>query len=308
LSTFGTGGAFNLSQPQVSNPFAQLQAFQGLGMSLSAQPAGLEIDFAVDLDPNQLTPEQWAALGQGGPPTKVLESVPRRAFGVLAIGNFKDAVQGALGQARQNPLVGGFIQKLGLNEVVKSLSGDAALEVSPGSLGPVSGALLVGTKDPAAMAQFLDNLAIELAPPALRGPPATPPFDSEDYKGVTIHFRTEPVPGQPDVVPAYAVANGFGIVASSPDEVKAIIDAQEGSNIAGSQAFRDARDQIPEGSQLLFVDTQALLQKFGPQLEQSIGGTFTSLVEPNLRPVKALIVTSGQHGDAVVSRLFLLIR
>ena len=97
-------------------------------------------------------------------------------------------------------------------------------------------------------------------------------------------------------------------VASSPDEVKAIIDAQEGSNIAGSQAFRDARDQIPEGSQLLFVDTQALLQKFGPQLEQSIGGTFTSLVEPNLRPVKALIVTSGQHGDAVVSRLFLLIR
>jgi hypothetical protein len=306
MNLFGTGSAFNLSEPQISNPFAQLRAFQGLGFSLSAQPAGLELDFAVDLDLSQLTPEQRAALGGGKQPKEVLSSVPRRAFGVLAIGNFKDAVQGVIGQARQNPLVGGFIRKLGLDQVVAGLSGDAALEVGPGTTSPVGGALLVGTDDPSGMQRFLDRGARQIVSSSSSG--AAVSFRTEQYKGVTIRFASGGALGEARITPAYAVANGFGVIATSPEEVKAVIDAHGGPNITTAPIFRDARDQVPGDTQLLYVDTQAILQRFAPQLSSSLGGTFTSVVEPNLRPIKALILTSGQSGDAVVSRLFLLIR
>jgi hypothetical protein len=323
LNIFGPGGGFNLGaprsrppsflaaagddglSPQISNPFAGLQAFEGFGLTLSAQPGGFELDFALDLDPSKLSPEQRAALENTGSPDAVLKSVPGRAFGVLALSNFKDLVQTFADQALENPVFGGIANQLDLRSVVEALSGEAALEVGPAPNSPAGGALLVGTDDPPGMERFLDKVATQVVEGS--GPSGSVVFRTEEYKGVTIHFTTNPFE-QDQVTPAYAVANGFGIIATSPDDVKAVIDAHEGSNIADSPTFGDARDQVPEGPQLIYVDVQALLSQFGPQLSQSIGGSFSSIVEPNLRPIKALIMTTSQAEDATLTHLFLLIR
>jgi hypothetical protein len=235
-----------------------------------------------------------------------LTSVPRQAFGFLALSNFKDIVQAVVKQGQNNPVFAGIAQKLDLASVIGSLSGEIALEVGPSSGAPAGGALLVGTDDPAGMERFLNRVATQIANSESGAPSIS---QTEEYRGVTIHSLTSSINDSGGLEPAYAVAKGFGIVATSPEDVKAVIDAQEGgTNIAGSSVFQDARDQVPAGSQLLYVDAQALLQRFGPQLSQSIGGSFSSLVEPNLQPIKALILSSTQKGDAVNTRLFLLIR
>ena len=155
------------------------------------------------------------------------------------------------------------------------------------------------------MQRFLDNAATELAKGSAPGTPSA--FQTQEYRGVTIHFTPVPNLRNSGVEPAYAVANGFGILATSPDEVKAVIDAHGGSNITGAPTFRDAQAQVPQGTQLLYLDVQSILGALGPELHNFFGTQFT-LIEPNLRPVKALIITGETSGHVLTSHLFALIR
>jgi uncharacterized protein DUF3352 len=290
---------------QVTNPLTQLQAFKGLGFSLSAQKAGFELDFALDVDRSKLPPEQQAAFAEASNPGDALQSVPSRAYGVLAFGGVRQLVQSFVTQAQQNPEFGTIVNRLGLQDVVDHLTGQAALEVGPGPTRLPGGAVLIGTNDATGMQRFLDRAATQL--PTSSGPGGRSPLQTQEYKGVTIHFAAGALPDESGVRPAYAVANGFGILATSPDEVKAVIDAHAGSSITAAPTFKDAQAQVPQGNSVLYLDVQAILQALGPQLSDIFGTQF-SLVEPNLRPVKALIVTGETTGDVVKSHLFLLIR
>ena len=290
---------------QISNPLSQLQAFKGLGMSLSAQEAGFELDVALDLDRSKLPPQAQAAFAEAGSPTEALRSVPGRAYGVLALSGFKQFLQSFVSQAQLNPQFGSIVGRLGLQDVVDHLTGQAALEVGPGPTRFPGGALVVGTDDPSGMEALLNRAAEGIA--SSTSPGRLSPFQTQDYKGVTIHFAPGAFPGRSGVTPAYAVANGFGILATSPDEVKAVMDAHAGSNITAAPTFKDAQAQVPQGSSLLYLDVQAILQALRPELSDIFGTQF-SLVEPNIRPVKAVIITSETAGDIQKSHLFLLIR
>ena len=289
------------------NPLQTVRALRGFGISLSAEEKGILFDFALTLDTSQLTPEQQALIvGNDDQDNGTIESVPSRAYGVIAFTGLDRLVRGFLDQAGQNPEFARIAQQLDLNSVIEGLNGDASIEVGPGPTQFPGGALLLGTDDEEGMQRFLDRAAAML----LQGGSATPPqMQTETYKDVTIHFAQVPDPELQDagVQPSYAVANGMGIVATSPDEVKAVIDAQEGSNLESAPTFTEAQAQVPEGSSLFYVDIQSVLQALRPQLEEAFGSTFTALVEPNARPVKAIIITGETDEDVSRGHFFILI-
>jgi hypothetical protein len=293
---------------QVSNPLGQLRPFKGLGLSLSAQKSGLELDVALDVDRSQLSPQQQAAFSHEPRPADVLRSVPGHAYGVLAISGFKRFVRSFLAQVRQNPEFGNMVGNLDLGGVANELSGQAALEVAPGPTREPAGAVLVGTKDPAGMKRFLDRVAREIARSSTPGKSAGFTITSQVYKGVTIHTAHVASRHGSRIASSYAVANGFGILGTSPGEVEAAIDAPSGASISDAPTFRDAEAQVPQGNSVLYLDIQGLLHALRPQLEKSFGETFSALALPNLEPLKALIATGETAGNVVKSHLFLLIR
>jgi hypothetical protein len=286
------------------NPLQALEAFRGLGLSLSAEKEGIRLDFGITIDKSKLTPEQQALIGGDDTDNGTLQSVPSRAYGMLGLTGLDKVAGGFIQQAQANPAFARIAQQLNLASVVSHLSGDASLEVGPGRTQFPGGAVLIGTDDEAGMQRFLDDAARQL----LQGSGGPSPIQSETYKGVTIHFAQIPDAEQVGAEPAYAVANGMAIIATTPDEVKAVIDAPDGTNIQSAPTFQTASAQIPQGSSLLYLDVQAILGALQPQLESAFGATFTQLIAPNAKPVKAIILT-GENGEkAALAHLFILIQ
>jgi hypothetical protein len=85
--------------------------------------------------------------------------VPADAFVVLGGEHVDSGLQSTLDQIeQQTPDATAAIDQAGLRELIAAMTGDLALEVGPGTDGPVSGALLLGTDDQAGMQTFLDGV------------------------------------------------------------------------------------------------------------------------------------------------------
>jgi hypothetical protein len=122
-----------------------------------------------------------------------------------------------------------------------------------GGSGP-GGAVLLGTDDEAAMQSALDRLAGRLAPKLLGSASHSVAVTSSGHvivrhhrvtvhwatvtdNGVTIRYATDPL-GSSGIRPAYAVSDGMGIVATSPEAVQAVLDTKAGGpSIANAPTF-----------------------------------------------------------------------
>ena len=285
------------------NPFAQASAFQGLGASLSAQSNGLALDVTVALDSSKLPGSAKDVLGSGAHENTVLGFVPRDAYGLFALTGFQQLAQGALDQlAAADPNVKQITDQIGLDDkVLGDLTGDIGIEVGPGTGQTPSGALLLGTKNESGTQQFLDRLAAFASEQQSSGQPVT--FQSVTYKGVTIKVATGPGAEEPGIQPAYAVTGGMGIVGTTPDAVKAVIDAHSGANITGSSNFSDTFSQLEHSNNaLLYADIEAILSKVVPP------GEIPSEVQSNLSRLKAAALDVTASSDRISTRLFFLIK
>jgi Protein of unknown function (DUF3352) len=288
--------------PQINtNPAQILQLFQGVGAALTAQDEGIGLDVAVVLNPDKLTPEQQRLLQGGDSENTTLDSLPKHAFGVVAFTGFDQLIETALQQVPSSPDFQRISQKLNLQAAIDSLTGDVSIEVAPSDTKglPVTGAIVMGTDDEAGMETFLEKAALEAVGPSGK-------FTTEDHNGVTVHVAHAP-DGSGGPQPAFAVANGVAIIGFSAQEVEAVLDAPDGENIGDDPVFSDATSQVPAGNSLLFANVEALLGQFHGQLQDSGGGIF-SAIEPNLRPIKAIVVTGEVSDTTALAHLFLLIR
>jgi hypothetical protein len=132
----------------------------------------------------------------------------------------------------------------------------------------------------------------------------------ETYRGAVISSLSVPELPTPGVVPAYAVANGFAILASSPEEIKAILDAHAGSSTIASAANYTAalRGSAGQTSSLSYLDIEAIADAVRANLPPDEQQSYDANVAPNLRPVKAFVETEQCGVDNRTSRLFLLIQ
>jgi hypothetical protein len=290
-------------------PFAD--ALIGLGGTLSARSDGVAAEFHVAIDQSQLTEEERATLGAPHE-NETLAFTPQDAYGLITFTGFDQAVPAQLDAARElDPTFDQVDRQLGISEIAEHLSGDVGLEVGPSELGPVEGAILIGTDDDEAMQAFLDRLAPFIVqevfgpiPPESAVSPTT-----QDYQGTTI--TTYQVPGLASlgVAPAYAVSNGMAILASFPQEVRDILDARAGGDdVRSAQRYRQVISRLDDPNiTLQYLDVEAIVQAIGDALPPSERQPFEAEVGQDIEPLKAFGLTVLATDDLISLRLFAVI-
>ncbi len=293
----------------------QLNAFQGVGFALVAKPNGLSGDLEVRFDPSKLDAQTRNALGT--PPRKnaVLDWTPRRVYALLAITTLKQGLQQVIDQtAATSPELRANLDQFGVTGptgVLAHLTGDAGLEFDHGTGKYPAGALLLGTDDSASMRRFLDKVATLSTLFAPAGPgPAALSFKKQTYHGVQISSLNLPALSEYGLAPAYAVTGGFGIIASSPDEIQVLIDTHaSGQNIATAQTFGTvSKESLTNPESLLFVDISESAAAVRGLLPGKDRAEYDSRVAPNLGPLKAYIVSGQSASDRMTELFFVLIQ
>ena len=294
-----------------------LDAYQGLGVALSAQSDGLSLDVAAPLDRSKLSQEELDAISSNRNADGLIAWVPAKAFAFLASPQLqaKSLLQ-SLGSSSVVPGLARQLERLGItgpDGLASHLTGDLAVEGEAGGGAP-GGAFLLGTDDEGAMQKALDRMARRLVPELLGSSSAsiasssssgtlkvvhkTPPvrWATVTDNGVTIRYVASPTPA-PGIQFAYAVTNGMGIIGTSPEEVKSVIDTKAGGpSIATAPNFVAAISHGSTQGDVIYVDFQSVIDLIG---SQSVSG--------NLKPLRTLILTNQESPDLVTERVFLSI-
>lgn len=327
----------------------ELDAIDGVGLSLSAETDGMALDLTTNYDPTKLSKEQRDLLTASDHENATLAFVPDDAFAVMAQEHMDTILKTTLDQIeQQTPDAAASIDQAGIPDLLAAMTGDVALEVGPGTRGPVSGALLVGTDDPAQMLTFLEGVAryasgavaqqgATAAQPEdliaqMQGCTGTPkavarcqqeilqgaavptpteprPLGTEQYRGVTISFIDDPALAQLGLAPAYAVLNGAGVIATSPDEIHQVIDANaSGQDVRTTSVYASATATVPSTESVFFLDVQGIASTVRENLPPEAQAVYDRDVAPNLAPITAFVIGSESDEQHQRVRMFLQIR
>jgi uncharacterized protein DUF3352 len=286
-----------------------LNALQGIGSALSATATGVAFDLAVKLDVTKLTPATRQAFVATGRPDAVLRWIPKSTDGFLAIANVDRSIKTLLDQFGTNPSVKESTDAVGLTGptgILPHLTGDLGLEVELGSSSIPTGAILIGTNDAAAMNAFFGKLLV-LAAETSRQKTGTG-IARTTYRGTVITSWTSPdlslVPG---LVPSYAAVDGMGILASSPAEVKAVIDAHlSGSNIMADPTYQAASAaSLTKPMGIMYVNVARVVDAIE---KLPTGSAIDTKAAAYLAPLKAFMLTATSQTDDALERFFVAIK
>jgi hypothetical protein len=320
LSESGLGAAAG-SAPGLDT----VRALRSIGISLSAQPDGLAFDLTVRLDPSKLDAATREALDEPVHENATLSLVPANSYAVATQQGLDTTLKQALDQVLSTPEGERLRQRLGIDDALSALTGEATFEIGPGSgATPVGGALVLGVDDPAAVQHTLDRLAdLALASqprahasspfPAqggrsrqqmtqLRsiepGPGAKVAWRTTTYQGATIRYLDDPSLSGSGFLPAYAVLDGAALIGSSPAEIRKLIDVKGGQpSITSSSTYTRALARVPSGNNSFYLDVEGIVSQVASALPPD--------VEANLEPIKTVVMGGTTSSSRVTARLFI---
>jgi len=287
-----------------------LNALQGIGGAVSATGTGVAFDLAVKLDVNKLSPATRQAFTATGRPDAVLRWVPKSSDGFLAIANVDQSIKTLLAQYGSDPSVQASTDAVGLTGskgILPHLTGDLGVEVELGSNSIPSGAILIGTNDAAAMNAFFGKLAVLASATTGQQKPGAG-ITHTTYRGTVITSWSSPSLGTlPGLMPSYAALDGMGILASSPAEAKALIDAHAGgSNITADPTYQAASSaSLANPAGIIYVNMARLVTVL-EKLPSSSGMETTATAY--LAPLRAFMFTATSQTGAAVERFFVAIK
>ncbi len=287
----------------------QLDVIEGVGASLSAETDGLALDVTTKYDAAKLSQAQRDLVTAADHENTTLALVPDDAFAVSAQEHMDTILKMALDQIEQQvPGAADPIDQAGVHELLTAMTGDIALEVGPGSDAAVSGALIVGTDDPEQMGTFLEGVA-GFATQAMAQSGEAPPLATERYQGVEIRYLDDPALAQLGFAPAYAVMEGTGVLATSPQEIHQLIDTNaSGQDVRTAPAYSSATATVPTAESVFFLDVQAIASTIRENLPPQEQAVYDRDVAPNLAPITAFVVGSESDEQHQRIRMFLQIR
>jgi len=295
-----------------------LDAYRGLGIAVSAESAGLALDVSIPLDRSKLSPDDLATLSDARDARPLLAWIPARAFAFLAgprapARMFLQTLESTPGLP---PGLARELQRLGVtgpNGLESHLTGDLVIEGSQGVSSP-AGAILIGTDDEAVMSRTLERVARLFTSQTVTGVASDAStarlsqghasvltkqthvrWATLTHDGVSIRYVARG--GPPGLRPAYAVARGMGIIASSREELEAVLDTKAGGPSVGqAPGFVAALSHggSTEGD-IVYVDIGSLVSMLEP----------AGSVPGDLAPLRTLIVTDHSAADRITERLFL---
>ena len=312
-----TTPAFSLALKNLND----VDALQGIGATLSANGDGIVADVLVKVDQSKMSPATRDAFAHAGKADLLVKWIPKASDGFLAITGLNKTIQAALDQSGNQAAIKSSTDIAGLTGpggVLPHLTGDAGLEVELGSEGIPAGAILLGTDDARSMNAFFARI-LALADGAAVSNFGSSPLraarvTTTTYRGVVITSWASPALaglGASALSPSYAVLDGMGILASTPAEVKAIIDTHKsGASIASDATYKSASSaSLASPSGIIYLDIAKLAaairkSPFGSQAGLGSG----SALSANVDPVKAVILTASSQADRATERFFVVVR
>jgi hypothetical protein len=302
-SLIQSSGAGNAS---TQNALKQLDALKGTGMAVSAQSDGFVLDVASDFDPGKLDDRSRQSLGISPHENSTAGLVPADRFAFGGLTGFQYLLQGASDALRQSsPSAAGTLDQIGLASILGHVTGDAGIEGGLAHDGktPAAG-LVVATDDEHAMRTFLDT-----AMPTLLGSDYT--VKHETYKGADISEASrDSFGGDATTNPtiSWTAVHGNAVIASSPDEVKAIIDTAGGApNITSSSVYQQELGSSTKNNGELFIDVQKALSAIEANLPAGQKASFDRDVLPNLKPIQAIVYTQTSSSDHTSGHLLIAV-
>jgi hypothetical protein len=297
----------------VAGASTSLRGYQGVGEAVVASSSGISVSGTIDFDASKLSASARASLGIAPHSNGALAYVPGGAFGFVAFVGLPQMLHNLVTLAIPGLGTSGSqaLDQLGITGpagVISHLTGDAGIEVEqlPAAKVP-SGALLIATDSSGAVQSFLDQLATRLCSAGQACGSATP--TQQTYQGVTISAITISGADTSELSPAWAVDNGWVILASTPAEVRAVIDARRGSNIATSPQYRAVAGQVGTSNDgMFYVNVQRLVTAVRAVLPADARATFDQQVAPYLTPIQAIGTSVRSFGDHIATSEFVLIR
>jgi uncharacterized protein DUF3352 len=285
-----------------------IDAFEGAALVLSAQQEGVAVDLAVSLNAGKLSPTTREALSHAGHPDAVIGWIPSSSDGFLAIANLKQTIQSALDQAGGEASVKQATDTIGLTGargVLQHLTGDFALEAGVDGAFTPGGAILIGTDDAAAMRRFFGGILTL----AFQGDSQL--SSTTTYRGVSISTINIPRRDSGGLfVPSYAVVDGMGVLASTPAELRKVIDAHKDHNAItkdGTYAAA-ARASLAHPSAVFYLDLAKLVKVLEGAPSGMLGKPLDARTRANLSPLKAVMVSAQTAADGVMERLVVFIQ
>jgi hypothetical protein len=134
------------------------------------------------------------------------------------------------------------------------------------------------------------------------------PLVTEEYKGVTISSFDVPSLRSAGFQPAYAVVEGAGVIATSPQEIHQLIDTKaSGTDVRSSPVFTSATAKVPTREGFFFLDVQAIAGTVRQNLPPEAQAAYDKDVAPNLAPITAFVVGSESDEQHQTVRMFLQI-
>ena len=313
-----TTPAFGLALKNLND----VDALQGIGVTLSANGDGILADVLVKVDQSKLSPATRDAFAHAGKADVVVKWIPKASDGFLAITGLNKTIQAALDQSGNQASVKAATDAIGLTGaagLLPHLTGDAGLEVEFSGSGVPAGAILLGTNDAKSMNAFFAKLLVLAEGAAGSSFGSTSPATASHvttttYRSVVITTWTSPALGglgASALSPSYAVLDGMGILASTTAEVKAIIDTHKGgASIASDSTYQSASTaSLASPSGIIYLDIAKLVDAIrksplGTQAGLGSGSTLSA----NVGPVKAVILTAASQADRATERFFVIVR
>jgi hypothetical protein len=121
-----------------------------------------------------------------------------------------------------------------------------------------------------------------------------------DRAGATITYASGS-----DVPLAYTVVGDVAVVATSPEQIEAILDARSsGAVISSDPGFVSATANVPTSDGVLYVDVPALVESVRGQLPPD---ALDPQVLANLAPIEAVVAGSENGPDEQRARLLIRI-
>jgi len=284
------------------------EAFQGAALALSARPDGIVADAAVRLDAGKLSASTRGALTHAGHAAGVIGWIPSSSDAFFAFASLDRTIQSALDQAGSEPSVRQATDSVGLTGpqgILPHLTGDFAVEAELDRSFFPAGAVMIGTDDANRMRSFITGI-LGLAGQGQASRPTT-----TTYRGVTI--TSMPISGigpQDHFLPAFAVLDGMGVLASNPAELKAIIDAhKDHTAITRDATYAGAAGaSLTNPASVVYLDLAKIVKAIQSAPAGSAVGSLHLKTDKNLTPLRAFILTSDSSADGMVERFVVILQ
>ena len=293
-------------------PPAGIQGYQGVALALVAHGNGLSVTGVEDFDASKLSADQRKQIGAAPHVNGSLSFMPRSAYAAGALTGITQNIQSALDAfgSASGLDVSSVLQQLGLTGpggVIDHLNGDAGIDLTPSASSDTpGGAIVIGTDSDSVAQTVVTNLMNLICDCAASDPTQV---TQEPYAGTMISSLPDSFGGSGGIDPSWAVFHGWIIAGSSPDQVKAALDADRtGATLTANPDYTAVMSQVGGSNNgEYFVDVQPLLSVIRGALPPDAQSQYDHDVAPNLKPLKAFGMAVHNAADHVTINAFALI-